>query len=111
MNDLLRPSLYGAFHKISKSIKSSDKKKIYDVVGPICETGDVIGYDVEINGASIGDILVVHSAGAYGAVMGSNYNSRPKIPEILISGDKAYLIREKESINQILQNEVVLEDE
>jgi diaminopimelate decarboxylase len=111
MNDLLRPSLYGAFHKISKSIKSSDKKKIYDVVGPICETGDVLGYDVQINDASIGDILVVHSAGAYGAVMGSNYNSRPKIPEILISGDKAYLIREKESINQILQNEVVLEDE
>jgi len=110
MNDILRPSLYGAYHKISKSIPSSDNKKIYDIVGPICETGDVLSYDAALNDIKLGENLVIHSAGAYGSVMSSNYNSRPKVPEVLVSGKNANIIRKKETIDQILQNEVVIDD-
>ena len=110
MNDILRPSLYGAYHKISKSIPSSDNKKIYDIVGPICETGDVLSYDAALNDIKLGENLVIHSAGAYGSVISSNYNSRPKVPEGLVSGKNANIIRKKETIDQILQNEVVIDD-
>ncbi|NSW88775.1 diaminopimelate decarboxylase [bacterium] len=108
MNDILRPSLYGAYHKVTKSVQSSDNEDFYDVVGPICETGDVISYDTPLNDVKLGDNLIIHSAGAYGSVMSSNYNSRPKVPEILVSGKDSYLIRKKETIDQILQNEVVV---
>jgi len=108
MNDLLRPALYGSYHKIKKVIQSQENEKIYDVVGPICETGDVIGQNVPINDAELGDILVIHSVGAYGATMSSNYNTRPRIPEILVSGHKASLIRKKETISQILENEIIV---
>lgn len=110
MNDILRPSLYSAYHKISKSIPSSDNKKVYDIVGPICETGDVLSYDAALNDIKLGENLVIHSAGAYGSVMSSNYNSRPKVPEVLVSGKNANIIRKKETIDQILQNEVVIDD-
>ena len=110
MNDILRPSLYSAYHKISKSIPSLDNKKVYDIVGPICETGDVLSYDAELNDIKLGENLVIHSAGAYGSVMSSNYNSRPKVPEVLVSGKNANIIRKKETIDQILQNEVVIDD-
>ena len=108
MNDLLRPALYGSYHKISKVIRSHKDEKIYDVVGPICETGDVIAKNLPMNDMKLGDILVIHSAGAYGATMSSNYNTRPKIPEILVSGNKTFLIRKKETISQILENEVII---
>ena len=108
MNDLLRPALYGSYHKISKVIRSHKDEKIYDVVGPICETGDVIAKNLSMNDVKLGDILVIHSAGAYGATMSSNYNTRPKIPEILVSGNKTFLIRKKETISQILENEVII---
>ena len=108
MNDLLRPALYGSYHKISKVIRSHKDEKIYDVVGPICETGDVIAKNLPMNDVKLGDILVIHSAGAYGATMSSNYNTRPKIPEILVSGNKTFLIRKKETISQILENEVII---
>ena len=108
MNDILRPSLYGAYHKVSKSIQSFENEKIYDVVGPICETGDVISYNTPLNDIRLGDNLIIHSAGAYGSVMSSNYNSRPKVCEVLVSGDDSHLIRKKETIGQILQNEVIV---
>lgn len=110
MNDLLRPSLYNAFHKVSKSIVSSKNEEIFDIVGPICETGDVISYDAVLNDAKIGDYIVIHSAGAYGSVMSSNYNSRPKIPEVLVSRKSFHLIRKRETLDQILENEVILEN-
>ena len=108
MNDILRPSLYNAYHKVSKSIQASDNSEIFDIVGPICETGDVISYDTTLNDAKIGDNIIIHSAGAYGSVMSSNYNSRPKVPEVLVSGKSISLIRKRETIEQILENEVVL---
>ncbi|MBT3475487.1 diaminopimelate decarboxylase [bacterium] len=110
MNDILRPSLYSAYHKISKSISSSKNKKVYDIVGPICETGDVLSYDVALNDIKLGENLVIHSAGAYGSVMSSNYNSRPKVPEVLVSGKTSYTIKKKETIDQLLQNEVIIDD-
>ena len=84
MNDLLRPSLYDAYHKIEEVNKTSGEKKKYNVVGPICETGDVLGRDVELSPLAKNDLLIIHSVGAYGYVMSSNYNNRPKAHEVLI---------------------------
>ena len=95
MNDILRPSLYNAYHKIEKVSDSTENEKTFDIVGPICETGDVLGCDVQINNAKKGDILVINSAGAYGHVMSSNYNSKPKAPEVLIDDGKAKLIKKE----------------
>ena len=108
MNDILRPSLYNAYHKIEKVSDSTENEKTFDIVGPICETGDVLGRDVQINNAKKGDILVINSAGAYGHVMSSNYNSKPKAPEVLIHDGKAKLIKKRETIVQILENEIIL---
>lgn len=108
MNDILRPSLYNAYHKIEKVSNSTENEKTFDIVGPICETGDVLGCDVQINNAKKGDILVINSAGAYGHVMSSNYNSKPKAPEVLIDDGKAKLIKKRETIVQILENEIIL---
>ena len=108
MNDILRPSLYNAYHKIEKVSDSTENEKTFDIVGPICETGDVLGCDVQINNAKKGDILVINSAGAYGHVMSSNYNSKPKAPEVLIDDGKAKLIKKRETIMQILENEIIL---
>ena len=105
MNDLLRPSLYDAYHKIEEVNKTSGEKKKYNVVGPICETGDVLGKDVELTRLVKNDLLIIHSVGAYGYVMSSNYNTRPKAPEVLIEDEKIKLIRKKETITQIMENE------
>ena len=105
MNDLLRPSLYDAFHKIEEVNKNNGPRKKYNVVGPICETGDVLGKDVELPPLVKNDLLIIHSVGAYGYVMSSNYNTRPKAPEVLIEDKKIKLIRKKETITQIMENE------
>ena len=105
MNDLLRPSLYDAFHKIEEVNKNNGARKKYNVVGPICETGDVLGKDVELPPLVKNDLLIIHSVGAYGYVMSSNYNTRPKAPEVLIEDKKIKLIRKKETITQIMENE------
>ena len=108
MNDLLRPALYGLRHEIRKVVQSEGNEIVYDVVGPICETGDIMGKSVPIGNAELGDILVISSVGAYGAVMSSNYNTRPKAPEVIVSGNQSFLIRREETISQILQNEVIV---
>ena len=105
MNDLLRPSLYDAFHKIEEVNKNNGPRKKYNVVGPICETGDVLGKDVELPPLVKNDLLIIHSVGAYGYVLSSNYNTRPKAPEVLIEDKKIKLIRKKETITQIMENE------
>jgi diaminopimelate decarboxylase len=110
MNDLLRPSLYGAWQGIVPvSPRSVGKFHSYDVVGPVCETGDFLGRDRELRVAA-GDLLAVRSAGAYGFVMSSNYNARPRAAEVMVDGDRALLVRRRESLSDLLRGEYRLTD-
>jgi diaminopimelate decarboxylase len=104
MNDLLRPSLYNAYHKI-EAIQKEGKKSLADVVGPICESGDFLGKDVELPPLEHNDILVVHSSGAYGFTMSSNYNSRGRVAEVAIFNNKDYLIRRRETFKDQIRLE------
>ncbi len=113
MNDLMRPALYGAWHEIEPVLQSSSAEKqaqtkVYDVVGPICETGDFIGKDRALS-IEQGELLFVRSAGAYGFTMSSNYNSRPRVAEIMVDGDKYQVVRQRETIEQLFANESVLD--
>jgi diaminopimelate decarboxylase len=85
MNDLLRPSLYNAWHDI-KALRPRDQRMIATVVGPICETGDTFAEDRDIEAVAAGDLIAFMTAGAYGATMASTYNSRPLVPEVMVSG-------------------------
>lgn len=105
MNDLLRPSLYRAYHEIVPVTCRSQEKETTDVVGPICETGDFFAHDRELPVVAEGDLLALLDAGAYGAVLGSNYNTRGKPAEVLVEGTKARLIRRRESIEHQLRLE------
>jgi len=101
MNDMIRPALYEAYMNIIEIDRTLEREKaIYDVVGPVCETSDVLGKQRELAIAE-GDYIAQRSAGAYGASMSSNYNSRPRTAEVLVDGDKAYLIRRRESLNEL----------
>ena len=104
MNDLMRPSLYSARHKIDNLVESSEKKNLYSVVGPVCETADSFGSDFEIS-ANAGDYLVVYSAGAYGSSMGSNYNTRLKPAEILVNHKSHKVIRKAETFDDLIKEE------
>ena len=102
MNDLIRPTLYEAFHEI-EPVKHSNLPQITaDVVGPVCESGDFLAQDRKMAGVKEGDLLAVMSAGAYGAVMASTYNSRPLVPEVLVDGDKWHVIRPRPSIEALI---------
>jgi len=105
MNDLARPSIYNAYHHIYP-LKKKDKKIKADIVGPICETGDFLALDREIDNLKRGDYLAVMSAGAYGSSMSSNYNDRPRAAEVLVDGNRFYLIKERESYKQLVENEI-----
>ncbi len=108
MNDLMRPSLYSAWHDIIPLKRGDDSvARKYDVVGPICETGDFLGKGRKLN-LQEGDLLAVRSAGAYGFTMSSNYNSRPRIAEVMVDGDEHQLIRERESIESLYRGEHLL---
>jgi len=113
MNDLMRPALYGAWQAIEPLIKADDSRaaepKVYDVVGPICETGDFLGKDRSLN-IEQGDKLVVRSAGAYGFGMSSNYNSRPRVAEIMVDGESYQTVRQRESIEDLFRTETVFEE-
>jgi diaminopimelate decarboxylase len=104
MNDLLRPSHYQAYHHIS-AVHPRGPVETYDVVGPICETGDFFALDRTMDAVREGDLLAVHSAGAYGFVMASNYNSRPRPPEVLVEGDRYAIIRERETYEDLVRHE------
>ena len=97
MNDLLRPALYGAYHDIVPVVHSSGETEVVDVVGPVCETGDFFARDRKVPVVAEGELLAILDAGAYGAVLASNYNTRGQPPELLVDGKKARLIRERES--------------
>ena len=113
MNDLMRPALYQAWMSIESVVMHTASEqvpsKVYDVVGPICETGDFLGKERELAIES-GDLLAVRSAGAYGFSMSSNYNSRPRVAEIMVDGDKFQVIRQRETIEQLFSHESVLDD-
>jgi diaminopimelate decarboxylase len=101
MNDLIRPSLYQAYQEIIPvTLPEHPKPCRYDVVGPVCETGDFLGKDRELAIAP-GDLLAVRSAGAYGFCMSSNYNSRPRVAEVLVDGDRHFLARKRETISDL----------
>ena len=107
MNDLIRPALYQAYHRILpiKETKERDATITADVVGPVCETGDFLARGRAIPCVTPGDLLVFATAGAYGSVLGSNYNARPKPPEVLVDGHRAKLIRKRESMADLVRNE------
>lgn len=107
MNDLARPSLYDAYHAIKSISEADPAQETADVVGPICETGDFLARDQEVPASSQGDLLAVMSAGAYGFSMSSNYNSRPRVTEVLASGDRFYTIRERENYETLIQGETI----
>ncbi len=108
MNDLIRPTLYQAWMAIIPVLPREDlAAQSYDVVGPICETGDYLGKEREL-AIQEGDLLAVRSAGAYGFTMSSNYNTRPRAVELMADGDKAHVVRERETLMQLWQGEKVL---
>ena len=104
MNDLMRPALYGAWQEIVPVVPRPGPGRSCDVVGPVCETGDFLGRDRVLN-AEPGDLLAVRSAGAYGASMSSNYNTRPRPPEVLVDGDRFHVVRRRETLDDLLAPE------
>lgn len=102
MNDLLRPSLYDAYHEISPVRIHAGEARAYDVVGPVCETGDTFARGRELPPLQAGDLVAIRNAGAYGAVMSSLYNTRPLVPEILVEGENFRVIRERLGVTAII---------
>ena len=109
MNDLIRPTLYNAYHEIEtvNEPKVEEKLEYFDVVGPICETGDAFAENRLLPPVSQGDLIAIRGAGAYGAVMSSTYNSRPLIPEVLVSGSSFSIVRHRFEIDDLLRNESI----
>ena len=109
MNDLIRPSLYDAYHDIKpldEKILSAPQKTV-DVVGPVCESGDFLAKDRQMPAMKAGDVVAVMSAGAYGFVMASNYNSRPRVPEVLVHEGQIHVIRSRESYDDLVRGEQI----
>lgn len=104
MTDLLRPSHYNAFHRI-EAVRPTERTTVADVVGPICESGDFLALDRQMDDAQPGDLLAVQSTGAYGFVMSSNYNSRPKPAEVLVDGNRFAVVTRRESYEDLVRNE------
>jgi len=107
MNDLLRPSLYGSFHQIQPVVRSPRGEITADVVGPICESGDFLARRRKIPAFDPGELMAVMSSGAYGFSMSSNYNSRPRIPEILVREGEWYVIRKRETYEDLVRGEEI----
>jgi diaminopimelate decarboxylase len=105
MNDLMRPALYGSFHPMKPVATPGRTEIVTDVVGPICETSDFFARDRNLPELAQGELLWIGAAGAYGAAMGSNYNARPRIPEVLVRGDKYTVIRPRETYEQLIAGE------
>jgi len=105
MNDLIRPSLYNAYHKIEVLSEAQEKSKA-NIVGPICESGDFFAKDIEVPKTSPGDLIVIHSAGAYGFTMSSNYNTRPRPAEVAIENGSDRIIRKRETFEDLIAQEL-----
>ena len=107
MNDLIRPSLYEAYHEIAPVVEKNRGKVLVDIVGPICESGDFLAKDRMLPETQPGELLSVMSAGAYGSTMSSNYNSRRRGAEVLVKGSECYLIRRREQYSDIVKGEMI----
>jgi diaminopimelate decarboxylase len=107
MNDLIRPSLYDAYHHIVPVVRTKRDKILSDVVGPICESGDFLAKERELAKIRQGEYLAVMSAGAYGFSMSSNYNSRPRAAEVLVKGKQHFLIRRRETYDDLVRNDLL----
>lgn len=107
MNDLMRPALYDAYHEILPVTGNNGERKNYQIVGPVCETGDFLGHDRRLSLAH-GNLLAIMSAGAYGMSMSSNYNTRPRAAEVMIDKSSVHIIRQRETIDQLIATERVL---
>jgi len=109
MNDLIRPSLYGAYHEIRPLDEAAGHRAKHqvDIVGPVCESGDFLAKDRMLPTVKPGELMAVMSAGAYGFVMASNYNSRPRVPEALIKGDEIHVIRTRETYDDLIKGETI----
>jgi diaminopimelate decarboxylase len=109
MNDLIRPSLYEAYHEIKPVVEPSPQSPhgVFDVVGPICESGDFLAKEREMPCVQRGDLLAVMSGGAYGFSMSSNYNSRPRVAEVMVRGSEFFVIRERETYNDLIKGEKI----
>lgn len=105
MNDLVRPSLYNAYHDIVPVEQKKRKAKVVDLVGPICESGDFLAKDRELQGLKEGELVAVKSAGAYGYAMSSNYNSRRRAAEVLVRGDEFFVVRKRETLKDLIRGE------
>ena len=106
MNDLIRPAMYDAYHDI-RPVKARDSANVtYDVVGPICETGDTFTRDRSLPELAAGDLVAFMSAGAYGAVMSSEYNSRLLVPEVLVNGGQFAVVRPRPTYQDMLDREI-----
>jgi diaminopimelate decarboxylase len=111
MNDLARPSLYGSYHAIQPVRRIGGRPEVtVDVVGPICESGDFLAKDRALPRCEPGELLAVMSAGAYGHTMSSNYNARPRSPEVMVQGEHFYVIRERESLEDLVRGERTLDE-
>jgi len=109
MNDLLRPSIYKAYHHIQPVAKSDENDYVADIVGPVCESGDFLGKGRVIQKSKMNELLAVMSAGAYGMVMSSNYNARRRPAEVLVHGNNYFIIRSRETFEQLLGNETLID--
>jgi len=112
MNDLIRPALYGAHHEIvpvtrvaESGTKPGEKTEVADIVGPVCETGDFFARDRALPVVEEGDLLAILDTGAYGMVLASNYNTRPRPAEVLVAGKSAKVIRRREKVSDLLRAE------
>ena len=107
MNDLARPSLYGSYHGVQAVRQNQQGTIVADIVGPICESGDFLAKDREIPNFGQGDLVAFMSAGAYGFTMSSNYNSRPRVAEVMVKGDRFAVIRERETWDDLIRGEKI----
>jgi diaminopimelate decarboxylase len=108
MNDLIRPALYGAYHEIipvALDAGTAQKLEVTDIVGPVCETGDFFARDRELPVVPEGGLLAILDAGAYGMVLSSNYNTRPRPAEVLVTGKSAKVIRRREKVSDLIRAE------
>ena len=107
MNDLIRPAFYDSYHEIVTADADLENEEVVDIVGPVCESGDFLAQDRKLPWVAKDDLLVVLSAGAYGYVMSSNYNTRPRVPEVMVNGKEFYVVKERETYEDLIRGESI----